>query len=141
MLSYRILAFVVVLAVVTLPLIGCGKSIDPRRVEVHGTVTLDGEPVPDGSISFYPAAGNKGVAAGGDLSKGSYRIPRDKGPMAGKNRVEIRSPYSTGREITIGRQKIKEHLDRIPAEYNRNSELEVDVQAGENLFDFHLKTQ
>ena len=137
--SYRCLSLVVALAVVTLPLFGCGQDIDPRRAAVRGSITLDGEPVPDGSISFYPAPGNKGVAAGGDLSDGAYTISRAKGPMVGQNRVVIRSPYATGKTITIGRQRIVEHLDRIPTKYNRHSTLEVDVQAGKNL-DFDLKT-
>ena len=139
--SYRSLALGIALALVTLPLFGCGKGIDPRRVEVHGSITLDGEPVQEGSISFYPGQGNKGVAAGGDVLDGAYTISRAKGPMAGKNRVEIRSPYATGRTNTVDGRQIKERLDRIPAKYNRHSTLEVDVQAEKNPFDFHLKTQ
>ncbi len=139
--SYRSLVFVVALVVVTLPLFGCGQDIDPRRASVSGSITLDGEPVPNGSISFYPAPGSKGGTAGGDVIDGVYTISRAKGPMVGKYIVKIRSPYATGRKIMAGRQQIDEHLDRIPTKYNRYSKQEVDVQAGKNTLDFPLQTQ
>lgn len=48
------------LAVGFLGAIGCGKSVGPVA-PVSGTVTMDGKPLPDASVAFFPDAshGNK----------------------------------------------------------------------------------
>src|SRR5688500_13010891 len=61
-------------------LAGCGADSD--RGAVSGTVTLDGKPVENGSISFVPIEGTQSPSAGAVIGNGTYEIPRDKGPMA-----------------------------------------------------------
>ena len=47
--------------------------------EVSGEVTLDGEPVPKGSIVFFPTAGNQWSVAGGSIQDGRYKIAHNEG--------------------------------------------------------------
>lgn len=67
---------------------GCGGESD-GRISVHGGVTLDGEPVPSGSISFLPAAGTSGPSATGRIENGTYEIPARLGPTAGEYTATI----------------------------------------------------
>jgi hypothetical protein len=65
---------------------GCGGS-KVKRVNVSGTVTLDGQPVPHGTISFTPAdKTTQGNTAGGEITEGKYSVAN---VTPGKNRVEI----------------------------------------------------
>jgi len=47
--------------------VGCGKG----KGKVSGTVTLDGQPLPAGTINFLPS---KGTGAGGSIEDGKYSI-------------------------------------------------------------------
>lgn len=49
-------------------LVGCGTA-----TTVSGTVTYDGQPVPDGWVTFLPADG-KGQEAGGQITDGKYHV-------------------------------------------------------------------
>ncbi len=73
------------LLVFTLPLFaGCGRN---DKTEVYGTVTVDGQPLEEGSITFI-ALGQNGRSAGGLIRDGQYRV-LDVYP--GKNRIMIDS--------------------------------------------------
>ena len=67
---------------------GCSKA-DNRRIAVSGKVTYEGKPVEIGSISFVPAAGEDGLAAGGRIENAEYSLPSDAGPSAGTYVVQI----------------------------------------------------
>ncbi len=55
-----------------LPLcIGCGRS---DKTIVFGKVTLDGNPVPEGVVTFTPM-GLKGRSAGSMIENGTYYVP------------------------------------------------------------------
>ena len=64
---------------------------------MRGKVTLDGEPVAEGSIRLV--ALESGPTAGAPISDGHYHIRRDKGPTLGRHRVEIYVPQKSGRQI------------------------------------------
>src|SRR4051794_19054940 len=77
---------------------GCGAAGDElSRQPVSGTITLDGKPLPDGSITLVPVG--DGPAAGATIAAGAFAIPRADGPVPGTYRVEILSVQSTGRTI------------------------------------------
>ena len=59
---------------------GCGPRSD--RLEVAGTVTLDGAPLDGGSIRLTSVGGEKLMAAGAMIQKGEYLIPQEKGLLA-----------------------------------------------------------
>jgi hypothetical protein len=129
-----ITAGALVLATLTL---GCG---DGGRAAVSGTVMLDGQPLPEGSITFFPTDGNRGPSAGGVIQDGTFEIDTRDGPMIGKNRVEIRSNTPTGRKIIDPRMPTMQ-LDEIlavPKRYNSDSELVRDLHPGHNELNFEL---
>jgi hypothetical protein len=127
---------------VGLTLGGCSQS-GPQRAEVYGTVTLNGQPVKEGSINFFPTKGNTGPEAGGAILDGQFHIPRAKGPVVGMNRVELRSFQKTGRQIQDPTAKpgtMTEEISNIfPPEFNTNSVLESDVKPGKNDIPFKIR--
>ena len=80
-------------AVVGLMAIGCSGEVgdDKPREPVSGTVTLDGQPLPEGIILFAPAGGpGEAVAsATGKIENGQFSIPRTQGPVPGNYKVSI----------------------------------------------------
>src|SRR6478672_8905937 len=69
---------------------GCGKK-GPQRAAASGHVTLDGQPIDQGVIQFLPVEGTIGPETGGVISKGQYDILKQRGPIVGKSRIELRA--------------------------------------------------
>jgi hypothetical protein len=120
---------------------GCGG---PRNEEVSGSVTWQGQPLDQGTIEFAPAGG-QGLAANGIIQDGRYHLLSTPGVAPGSYQVRIHSRESPLRrsnpnapsDIELIDRKAKE---RIPAKYNRNTELKAEVKkGGGNTFDFDLK--
>ena len=115
---------------------GCDSG--PPMGDVTGTVTVNGAPAKTGAVSFFPVDGKAGTA-GAVIEDGKYsaRVP------VGKARVEIRVPkivgykklYATPNSPT---QPIMEEV--LPAKYNEQSEIELEVQRGKNEKNYDLKT-
>jgi len=59
-------------------LTGCGSP-----AAVHGTVSIDGTPVTEGSVNFEPADG-KGPSAGANITGGRVEVPAATGLKPGK---------------------------------------------------------
>jgi hypothetical protein len=129
------------LAAVGLLLAGCSGN----QAEVSGTVRLNGQPIGEGSINFIPTEGNTGPGTGAIIKEGRYHIPRNKGVMVGKNRVELRAFVNTGRKVrdpTGPRGALaEERVLAFPPEYNDKSTIVKDVQPGSNTFDFDVETK
>jgi hypothetical protein len=128
----------------TAALAGCtGDGV--QRAEVSGTVTFNGQPVKEGSINFFPTDGTKGPEAGGAILDGKYHIPQAKGPVVGKHRVELRAFQKTGRRIqdpTAPPGTLTEEIANVfPLEFNTNSTLIRDVQAGKNELPFEIRVE
>jgi hypothetical protein len=123
-------------------MLGCGPA-GPTRAEVSGTVSLNGTPVSEGSINFFPTDGNKGPEAGGAIRDGKYHIPRAQGPVIGKNRVELRSFQKSGRMIQDPTAKpgtmMEEITNVFPAEYNSNSTIVREIKPGQNTIEFEIR--
>lgn len=66
---------------------GCGS--ETARRAVHGTVRVDGETAPHGSISFFPDQGHRGPAASTSITNGHYRFDAEAGPAAGPHLVVV----------------------------------------------------
>lgn len=126
-------------------LCGCGPSGGPQRASVEGKVTLDGEPIEQGSIAFYPDGDTKGMVAGGEIRDGRYSVPADKGPVVGQNRIEIRATRKTGKKIPDPYggpgHSIDESVEAVPEQYNGKSTLVRQIKTGKNVFDFELSSQ
>jgi hypothetical protein len=115
------------------------RESEPR---VTGTVRLNNEPLPGGSIAWIPIEGTPGPGGGGEISnEGKYEIKRGLRP--GKYRVEIRSPRTLTRKVlnpTIPHEVVYEEVSVIPEHYNTNSSLIREVGPGSNVdVDFDLK--
>jgi hypothetical protein len=110
--------------------------------EVTGTVRLNGEPVPEGAITFIPVEGNTGPGAGAVIENGKYQIRRDKGVSPGKNRVEIRAFRGSGRKVQDPTAKpgvlTEERVPAFPPEFNDKSTLVRDVKRGSDTIDFDI---
>jgi len=126
----------------------CGCGGDARRASIVGTVTLDGEPLPEGAIAFIPTAGNKGPSTGAVVSDGRFEVPQQRGPFVGQNRVEIRASRETGRMIPDPRHPrgpnvplVPEFAEYVPEHYNDASTLVREVKQGRNTLDFDLKAE
>lgn len=136
------------LTTLILNLSGCGSASDrPELGLVTGRITLDGAPLSNIAVVFSPDNGRP--ARGKTDSDGHYEltyIGNTPGCKVGHNRVEI-APNEEGEEDAedaddtenVGAAKpLKSGKPTIPARYNIKSELEADVQPGENTFDFQL---
>ena len=135
------------------PLAGCGGEDDPwPRAAVSGRITLDGEPLASGTITFFPSGTTKGPAAGGEIIAGRFSIPAHEGPVVGTNRIEVRSVHKTGRMVAspsaveadgpaMEGMLVEEYADVVPKRYNTYSELERTIEPDiENQFDFRLES-
>jgi len=128
-------------ATVLLLAAGCGGS--PRRA-VEGRVTVDGQPLAEGQVTFRPQPGTPGPTSGAEIRQGRFSIPRDKGPFAGELRVEITAWRKTGvkrydPDLAEGEVELSEQY--LPPRYNRQSELRAEVaEDGPNEFRFDLDT-
>jgi hypothetical protein len=111
--------------VLALTVLGCGRSGVPEIGTVEGTVTLDGKPLPGAIVMFQPQG--KGRASFGQTDEqGEYYlvyVDDVEGALPGKHTVTI-STYP----------------EKVPARYNKKTELVRDVVVGSNTFDFPLKS-
>jgi len=120
---------------------GCGNS--GGRLTIAGDVTLDGEPLEKGSISFRPKPGTSSPSAGAAVSNGRFRVDGDKGVLAGEFQVLITATVKTGEQkIDPGTQMMMDEVEQIlPARYNTESELQATIKADEkNELSFELRS-
>lgn len=123
------------LTVAAFCLSGCGES--NGLIKVTGTVTVDGELVPEGSISFMPVNG-KGVTAGGQIKNGKYFAEVSPGEMAVQIYAtkELEKENPTQEEIERG--ITSDPVQYIPEKYNKASTLRVNVSDSSRQHDFDL---
>lgn len=124
--------------------VGCSAE-GTRRGEICGHVTLDGQPLKQGSILFTPIEGTHGAVTGGEIKDGQYRLTVAKGPAVGWNQVEIRAVRKTGRMIPKGLggtgQMVEETVEAVAPRFNMQSTLKIDVKEGENKADFEVESK
>jgi hypothetical protein len=129
---------VVVLATV---LAGCAET-HGGRMDVSGTVRLEGQPLKGGTIAFIPLDGQD-TQSGSPITAGEYHLPRSHGLKPGKYLVRItagdgKNPADEEAAGPGGSTNIVSR-DLIPAEWNTNSKQQREVKAdGPNRFDFDI---
>jgi len=127
-------------AITVISTVGCGEA-GPARAPIQGKVTVVGQPLPAGRILFTPIAPNQGPATSAVITAGEYKIPKDEGPVVGNNRVEVEANLNLGFAIDDEAAFAKRGgkplpPNAIPPEFNRYSQLVVEVKAGEeNKYD------
>lgn len=127
---------------------GCGRRTEgPPRVAASGTVTLDGEPLPEGVIRFVPIGETKGPKASTTIEEGTFAFPKNYGPVPGTHRIEIEATEAdlpdpddeAAVQAHLATRKQRKPAARIPPAYNQHSELTEEISpAGTNEFRFDL---
>lgn len=124
------------LVVLTVGLLGCGNS---RVAEVSGKVVVDGEPVPNGAILFFPVDGQS-ATSGSVIENGEYYAK----VAVGKMKVSISVPKVVGKKKiydTPNSPEMPVTKEALPPRYNEKTELTVDVEPGKNTRNFDLKSK
>jgi hypothetical protein len=113
---------------------GCGDRVAP----VSGRVTLDGRPLANAFVTFQPLARGKDInpgpgSAGKTDADGRYTLQvvgrKSKGAIVGPHRVAI---VAYARDLPRNTDDFNPNLPPqiVPARYNSETELLVDVPAG-----------
>jgi acetyl esterase/lipase len=105
-----------------------GILTDTPRAAVSGTVTIDGEPLRWGTITFQPEGGDSLPVAWAMVSRGKYQIPVERGAVQGTHRVVIRNLGDVAPYPTIADAAVLEDSQK----------LRVNIGDAENTFDFDL---
>ena len=108
---------------------GCSQQANVARQRIEGKVLLDGAPLDHGSVRFEPEGAKAGISAGAVIDQGRFVIQVDKGLPTGKYKVSISSPEGGSTEAKMPDPNTPPPRERIPAKYNTQTELAVDVDA------------
>lgn len=127
---------------------GCGSDSGPEKVGVNGTITLDGQPVVQGTIAFVSLEGGRTCAT--PIADGTYELRLGSGPFVGPQKVTILAFKKTGQVIKVtkslpgppdegpaippGGFELEETEQVLPARYNSASELTANLSSGDNNF-------
>lgn len=134
------------MSILSLAQSGCGVSDRPVLGLVTGSVMLDNQPVAGVSVTFQPDKGRPAI--GKTDENGDFQLmymPKTPGCKVGHCRVEIGYGEEEDEGVEMEADDVVQTPDssgtkELPARYNTESELEVDVKPGENVFDFDLKS-
>lgn len=125
----------------TMLLAGCGSGSKSGEVEVKGTATIDGEPIPNGSISFI-AADKSAPTGGGVIKDGQFTAFTMPGPkkvlVVGNKVVGQEKLYDTPDSPT--RDKLE---SIVPPQYQaeRTTPLEVTIEGPQDDLKLELNSK
>jgi len=116
---------------------GCGRA-GPEKITLHGTVSLDGSPLPEGQIVFIPATPSLG-AAGAAIVDGEFTVTTYKGPHT----VEVHAQKQQTRPVPADTPDALPEdgitfVNIIPSRYNTSTTLAFDVQSSTDAPEFAL---
>ena len=100
--------------------VGCHE--DDTRVPVSGTVTQNGQPIKEGKITFAPAEGTSGPAAGASIQNGRYRIPASEGPGIGDYVISVTPGEPPRKDLLMSRRSEASPAHRQSFEFTRKME-------------------
>ena len=113
---------------------GCSDG-GPELGTVSGKVTLDGQPLADALVTFVPEKGRS--SSGRTNEEGEYELkytPERSGAVLGNHIVRITTVDSDSESRDPAKEK-------LPAQYNIDTELEATVESGENEKNFDLSSK
>jgi len=126
---------------------GCGET--QKFATVTGVVTLNGKPLKGATVTFQPIAAQGSIEAadssiGKTNDQGEYSLTTSRnvpGAAVGKHRVRIsllsQQRGDSDERPPRGGWPVKE---LVPARYNGETTLEIDVVPGQNKADWPLKS-
>jgi hypothetical protein len=136
-------------------LIGCGPS-RPETVPVSGSVTLDGKPVENASVAFFPVDGGLPARGMTDAS-GKFTLMTfvaGDGALPGNHRVSVTKSetVTTAPAVEVGGDQMETPTDGgaaenvkhlLPIEYSSpsSSQLSVEVKKGMGPVALDLKSK
>ncbi len=121
------------LVLLALAITGCGRRGPdlPELGRVQGTVTLNGKPIHNAAVGFYPLSGGQTSVSLIDR-EGHYDlaiVDGDRGAETGMSEVKVFWPE--GLTPTA----------KIPEKYNAKSELQFEVKPGKNTYDIVMESK
>jgi len=96
--------------------VGCQKEDGPTRYDISGKVTLNGEPVPGGSIVFTPDSqkGNGGPQGTAKIVDGRYdTADNGRGTVGGPHHVHVIATDSATGQASETEAPLAEHTFEI----------------------------
>jgi hypothetical protein len=125
--------------------IGCSNNNPQGRVSVRGEVTLDGQPLEQGNISFLSLSGSEPkVATGAPIKNGKFSLPAEHGLIPDQEySVQFRSVEEipgTRKETGNPLDVTAETRDIIPPQYrgSKSKETVTATKKSPNVFQFNL---
>ncbi len=123
-------------AILVLAVLQTGCDSSPKLGQVTGVLTMDGEPIKNGSIEFIPSAGGRPSLALTDEHGRytAYYLPNVPGAVPGKHRIRFEiakaKPGDPGLVRPKGKGRPKGEVTLEPST--------IEVVAGDNQVDFKL---
>lgn len=121
---------------------GCGGPSDqPELGTVSGVVTLNGTPLPNATVTFLPESGRSSVGITDETGRYELQYTNDAaGAKVGPHTVSISTLGASSSSEVSGSSEVAASVEQVPPQYNAQSTLKEDVQAGDNTIDFDLKS-
>ncbi len=116
---------------------GCGDSGGPTA-NVQGVVSIGGESVAEGMISFTPMETGAGMPATAQIQNGRYEA---SAVPLGRVLVQIHATRETGKMLTDEAEggEYAETIDIVPEQYR--SGIEITISERDESHDFELTAQ
>jgi hypothetical protein len=122
-------------------LVGCGGSTSGiQKVVVTGTVKVDGAPIANGEIRFYPMTGTKGPVSGAAIRDGKYIAQGRGGVPLGEHKVDIRAfrPLKVSGPVDPEGGPVEQF---VPPRFNSETTLTARIDESTTVQDFSLSTK
>jgi len=124
-------------------MLGCSAGDDGwNRQAISGTVTLNGQPLDSGTISFEPMDLSAGTSAGTEVQAGQFTMERSAGLPPGEYIVRIYSADVTSAPAPVNpaeQDGIMAPKERIPRKWNSESRETITVvDDGDNVLELNI---
>ena len=135
--------------------VGCGNGL----TAVTGKVTLDGNPLPNALVTFFPVGEGSSATGktddmgtykligvlGEGLKPGSYKVAvtTAQTTVAESSDVDMNSPEYLAMSSGVGMESVKTSAPKepIPAKYNSSTEIVKEVKTGTAQIDLDLTSK
>ena len=126
----------VIALLLCITVVGCGGASDaPALVKVSGVVKFQGQPLPEATLTFYPAKGPVGVARTNANGEFQVRTNGTLGTIVDTHKVTVavsaeaaEAPPMDGNEMAVANKSI------LPKKYadKETTDLQINIPDGGN---------